>query len=105
MVLNSLIQETFTPKTGISVNLEITDATLVKGVLSNNAPDLALYLARTEPVNLAMRGALCDLTQFEDFDEVSRRFGDTAIVPYTYDNGVYALPDSQSFYLMFYRRI
>ena len=30
-------------------------------------------------------------------------FGDTAIVPYTYDNGVYALPDSQSFYLMFYR--
>ena len=103
MVLNSLIQETFTPKTGISVNLEITDATLVKGVLSNNAPDLALYLARTEPVNLAMRGALCDLTQFEDFDEVSRRFGDTAIVPYTYDNGFYALPDSQSFYLMFYR--
>lgn len=103
MVLNSLIDESFTPETGIKVNLQITNASLINGILSGNAPDLQLHLARTEPVNLALRGALYDLTQFDDYEEVSKRFLDTADVPYIYKNGVYALPDSQSFYLMFYR--
>ena len=103
MVLNSLIQESFTPKTGIGVNLEITDATLVKGILSNNAPDLALHLARTEPVNLAMRGALYDLKNFDDYNEVVKRFGESSSVPYEYGDGIYALPDTQSFYIMVYR--
>lgn len=104
MVLNSLIEESFTPKTGIKVNLELTDATLVKGILSGNAPDLSLHLPRTEPVNLAMRGALYDLTRFDDYSEVKKRFGESADIPYIYGGGTYALPDTQSFYIMFYRK-
>ncbi len=104
MVLNSLIQESFTPNTGISVNLELTDASLIKGMLSNNAPDISLHMARTEPVNLAMRDALYDLSSFDDYDDVIKRFGDSAVTPYKYGNGVYALPDTQSFYIMFYRK-
>lgn len=103
MVLNSLITESFTPESGINVNLEITNAGLVKGILSNNAPDLSLQMARTEPVNLAMRNALVDLTEFSDYNDVISRFGNSASVPYTYGGGVYALPDTQSFYIMFYR--
>lgn len=103
MVLNSLIQESFTEKTGISVNLEITNATLIKGILSDTQPDLALHMSRTDPVNLAMRGALVDLSKFSDYNDVMKRFGDTASIPYEYGNGVYALPDTQNFYLMFYR--
>ena len=103
MVLNALIEESFTPQTGISVNLELTDATLVKGIISNTAPDLALHMTRTEPVNLAMRGALYDLTKFSDFEEVKDRFAATATEPYMYGDGIYALPDTQNFYLMFYR--
>jgi len=104
MVLNSLIEESLTTKTGIKVNLELTDATLVKGILSNNAPDLSLHLPRTEPVNLAMRGVLYDLTKFSDYDEVVKRFGESASTPYKYGKGIYALPDTQSFYIMFYRK-
>ena len=104
MVLNSLIEESFTPNTGIKVNLELTDATLVKGMLSGNAPDLSLHLPRTEPVNLATRGALYNLTEFEDYPDIIKRFGESADVPYRYKGGTYALPDTQSFYIMFYRR-
>ena len=102
-VLNSLIQESFTNETGIKVNLEIVNADLIKGILSNNQPDLALHMSRATPVNLAMRGALYDLTQFSDYEEVMKRFGESAAIPYEYGKGVYALPDQQSFYLMFYR--
>ncbi len=104
MVLNSLIQESFTPKTGISVNLEMTNATLIKGMLADIQPDLALHLSRTEPVNLAMRGGLYDLSKFENYEEVIQNFGESASEPYKYKGGVYALPDTQSFYIMFYRK-
>lgn len=103
MVLSSLIREYFTPKTGINVNLEITNASLIKGMLSNIQPDLSLHLARTEPVNLAMRGALYDISQFEDYEDVIKNFGEYSVTPYEYNGGVYALPDTQAFYIMFYR--
>ena len=108
-VLNNLINESFVPYAEqelgypVSVNLELVNADIIKGMLSGNAPDLSLHLARSTPVNLALRGALVDLTQFEDYDSVIKRFGDTASIPYEYNGGYYALPDQQSFYIMFYR--
>lgn len=108
-VLNNLINESFVPYAEkelgypVSVNLELVNADIIKGMLSGNAPDLSLHMARSTPVNLALRGALVDLTQFEDYEETLERFGDTASIPYEYNGGVYALPDQQSFYIMFYR--
>ena len=102
-ILNNLISSSFTPDTGITVNLKVTNATMIQGILSGNGPDLCLHMQRTAPVNYAMRGALYDLTKFDDYGEVIKRFNRTATVPYQYKNGVYALPDTQSFYLMFAR--
>ena len=102
-ILNNIISSSFTPESGISVNLKITNATMIQGILSGNGPDLCLHMQRTAPVNYAMRGALYNLKQFEDYDEVITRFNRTATVPYEYNGGVYALPDTQSFYLMFAR--
>jgi YidC/Oxa1 family membrane protein insertase len=44
------------------------------------------------------------LNKFSDFKEVTKSFAESATLPYTYKNGVYALPDTQSFYVMFYRK-
>ena len=110
MVLNNLIEESFGEYAkkelgyNVSVNLELVNATLVKGILSNNAPDLALHQVRSEPVNLAIRGAVCDLSKFSGYNDVIKRFNNTAILPYQYNGGTYALPDQQTFFLMFYRK-
>ncbi|MBQ6885768.1 MAG: extracellular solute-binding protein [Clostridia bacterium] len=103
-VLNYLAQSDFTTSTGIGVDIKMTNATLIQGILSGNGPDCYLHMSRTEPVNLAMRGGLYDLSQFKDFDEVSSRFMPTATTPYKYKDGVYALPDTQTFSVMFYRQ-
>lgn len=103
-VLNTLISESFTPTTGIDVNLQITGATVIQGMLTNNAPDLALGVARSNPVNYALRGAVYDLSQFDDFAEILSRFNKGAEEPYKYKNGCYALPDTQGFSVMFYRK-
>ena len=104
-VLNYLAQSDFTVKHGIGVEIKMTNATIIQGMLSGNGPDCYLHMSRAEPVNLAMRGALYDLTKFKDFDKVvNERFMPSATVPYQYKGGTYALPDTQTFSLMFYRK-
>lgn len=103
-VLNSLVRQSFSKETGISVRIEQVNASLVQGVVSDNSPDLYLHLSRTEPVNLAMRGVIYDLSKFDDFEKVLTRFQKGAHEPYIYRDGVYALPDTQGFNLLFYRK-
>ncbi len=103
-ILNTLIQDSFTSQKGINVKVEQVNASLVQGVISHNSPDLYLHMARTEPVNLAMRGVLYNLKNFSDYEEVLKRFEKGAETPYLYRDGCYALPDTQSFYVMFYRK-
>lgn len=103
-VLNDLIQSSFTPQTGIGVNLRISNASYIQGILSGNGPDCSLNMPRSEPVNLALRGAMYDLKQFPDYEKTLGRFiSANSVVPYTFQDGVYALPDTVTYYMMFYR--
>ncbi len=126
-VLNNLIQSSFTKETGIGVNLKMSAASYTQAIMSGRSPDCSLHMARSEPVNLALRGAAVDLTQFNyydpakreytekytgDFDKTMERFMTTdAALPFTFDDdstddkpaGVYALPDTLNFYMLFYR--
>lgn len=101
--LDTLIQESFTYETGIKVNLQIVNTSLINGLLTGNFPDVSLMQARTEPVNLGMRGAVADLSQFPDYKEVLKRFAPGADIPYWYNNKLFALPDAQYFFIMFAR--
>lgn len=103
-VLNAMINDMFIPETNIGVSLKITSASVIQAYLSGNAPDVSIMLGRGQPVNLALRGALYDLTEFSDFSKAKAEFQNTALVPYTLNGAVYALPDSQKFYMMFCRK-
>src|SRR5690606_2539347 len=56
-----------------------------------------------DPVNFATRNAVVDLTEFSDFQDVLERFYESALVPYQFDGGIFALPETQSFPMLFYR--
>ncbi len=103
-VLNSLIQTSFVPEYKTHVTVKVVNASLVQAVLSGKGPDIFLQHSRSEPVNLAMRGVLYDISQFEDIDKVLKSFSPGADIPYRYKDGLYALPDTQTFYLMYYRK-
>lgn len=103
-VLSSLVERSFTPETGIDVNIQLTNASIIQATISGEGPDCVLEQSRSQPVNLAMRGVLYDLTQFEDYQEILERFQKGAAEPYYYKEGLYALPDTQTFYMMFYRK-
>lgn len=102
-ILNSLVSSEFTENTGIGVNIKIVNATMVQAVLSGKGPDCTLQHSRSEPVNLAMRGVLYSLSEFDDLDEVLKNFQKGAEAPYYYKGKLYALPDTQNFPVMYYR--
>lgn len=104
-LIKELIDQDFVPQTGVPVNLSLIDgsSTLMQAILGGKGPDVALTVYKELPVNLAMRGALVDLSKFEGFDEVAARFYPSALVPYRYQGGIYGLPETQNFYMIFYR--
>ena len=104
-ILNSLVKNYFEDKSGIDVNVEIVDAaTLLPATLAGQGPDVALGVPISSPVNYAIRDALVDISQFSDYQEVEKRFSPSAVVPYELNGGVYAVPETQTFPMMFYRK-
>lgn len=112
-ILKELADEDFTPRTGIVINLHVLPAgqlntgsvnTIMLSVTSGTAPDVALSVEYNLPGEFAFREAVVDLTQFEDFDEVASRFYDASLVPFRYNGGVYALPETMDFTVMIYRQ-
>ncbi|SDW25097.1 extracellular solute-binding protein [Paenibacillus sp. CF384] len=103
--LKAMIDETFTPQTGINVNLKLVQmSTLLPATLAGQGPDVAMQISNDIPVNYAMRKAAADLSQFPDYKEVADWFRPSALVPFTYQKGVYALPETQTFNMLFYRK-
>lgn len=102
-VLNNLIKEDFIPNHNIYVDLKITNASVIQALLSQNTPDIYLRLEAEQVMNLAMRGALYDLKQFDDYESILSRFSDNASIPYKYLDGCYAIPDTENFNMLFYR--
>ncbi|HQD18409.1 MAG TPA: extracellular solute-binding protein [Bacillota bacterium] len=103
-ILKQMIEDSFTPETGIKVELELISnmgALLVPATIAGTHPDVALGAAN---LDLAFRGAVADLTQFEDFEEVASRFMKSALHPYRFRDAVWALPEVQSFPMLFYRK-
>ena len=102
--MRKLIDEEFTSTSGIQVDLKLVgSATLLPATMAGKGPDVAMNVDQVTPVNYAMRGAAYDLKQFDDYDEIASRFMDSGLVPYAFSDGIYALPETQIFLMMFYR--
>lgn len=103
-VIKDMVDNYFVPETDIPVNVKLVNKdVLLSATLAGEGPDVALNVGGVEPVNYALRNAVADLTQFADFDEVREWFHEEALTPFTYDGGIYALPQTMSFYVLFYR--
>ncbi|MDF2698490.1 MAG: transporter substrate-binding protein [Haloplasmataceae bacterium] len=103
-IIKQLIDESFTHQAKVKVNIKLVNAgVLLPSTLAGVGPDVALFTGESLPVEYAMRNAIYDISQFEDFEEVKSRFTESAMTPYYHDGGYYGLPDSQNFMVMYYR--
>jgi ABC-type glycerol-3-phosphate transport system substrate-binding protein len=86
----------------ISINL--VQGGILEASLAGKGPDVGLFIGGDFPIQLAARGLLTNLRQFGDYQNiVDARFAPDFPTIFTYLDGVYALPISQVFPMMFYR--
>ena len=103
-VLKTMVDDTFTPSTGIPVNVMLVDPNaLLNAVVAGNGPDVVISTDSWNPVNYALRHAVEDLTQFDDLQEVLDQFYPSAYAAFSFNGGLYALPETQLCSILFYR--
>lgn len=104
-IMQQMIDEKFTPQTGIEVDLSLMpdQNKLVLANASGDSPDIATGINYSIPFELGIRGAIKDLTQFDDFDEVASNYSDGLLLASTIGDGIYAVPETMNFSVLFYR--
>ncbi|BCJ95301.1 ABC transporter substrate-binding protein [Anaerocolumna cellulosilytica] len=104
-ILQKMIDESFTPKTGIKVDISIMpdQNKLVLANASGDAPDVAASINYSIPFELGIRGAIKDLTEFEDYKEVLSRNVEGLLIPAVIGDGIYAVPETINFWVLYYR--
>ncbi len=109
-VVKNLVDNKFNsnPKfNGTQASINLVQGSILEATLAGKGPEIALFIGGDFPIQLAARGLLIDVTQFKDYEEVTKRFADDAMTLYEYNDGtktgVYGLPVSQNFPMLFYR--
>lgn len=105
-IMQRMIDESFTPQTGIHVDVSIMpdQNKLIMANASGDAPDVAASINYTIPFELGIRGAIKDLTEFEDYQEVLTRTVDGLHIPAIIGDGIYAVPETINFWVLYYRK-
>ena len=104
-ILKSMVDDSFIPNTGVKVNVEIVDpSALLNAVLAGRGPNVVLSVGADQPVNYALRNAVEDLTQFDGWEEVFSHYTPSSYEQYGLDGHIYAIPETQTFNVMFYRK-
>lgn len=105
-VLREMIDNEFTRDTGIPVNVSTMpdEQKLLLANSAGKAPDVVLGASSYRPFDFALRGALYDLRRFDDFGSFIRDTPSEMFVPFIVDDGVYGIPETANFTVLFYRK-
>lgn len=105
-LIQKMADDSFFKESGLAVDISLmpNEEKLVLSSASGNAPDVAMGVTYTIPFELAIRGAIKELSSYPDWDEVSTRFGKGIINIGAMNGGYYLLPETSDFLVLFYRQ-
>ena len=93
--LRTLIDETFSsvdPYIQVDLRLVRPDV-LLPATLAGRGPDVAINVANNYLLTMHYVMQFYDISQFEDFEDITKRFQPSAMVPYELEGKYYALPN------------
>lgn len=101
-IVRNMTANSFTKNKGITVQVQLVQAPLISAAVAGVGPD-AVINSNPDVFNFAMRNAATPLSDFSDYSEIKKRFNDSLSIPFTYLGKVYALPETISFPVLYYR--
>ncbi len=104
-VLMNLIEENFSATSDVNVQLElIPESVIIPATLAGEGPDVVIGLTEQQVMNFTIRNAVVDLSKFPDFQNEYEKYYPSAFEGVTYLDGIYGIPEQQTFMMMFYRK-
>ncbi len=101
-IVRNMIANSFTAKQGILADVQLVQASLISAEVAGVGPDVVIN-STPDVFNFAMRNAAVPLSDFPDYAEIKNRFDASLSIPFTYLGKVYALPETISFPVLYYR--
>ena len=102
-VVNEIVASEYNPTHSTQIAIRLVQGAILEATLADKGPEVALFIGGDFPVVCASRGLLVDMTQFPEYEEVAARFPSDLTTLYTFNGGVYGIPLTDSFPMMFYR--
>ena len=102
-ILKNIITDEFTPKYGIEVNLELAQGSLINALAAGTGPDVMLGQGSETVVNLALRGAVVDLSQFDGYWDILSQYVKGSEIPFMLEGRYYGMPTTNGCSVMFVR--
>lgn len=112
-LIKQMADESFTPKTGIGVRVNILPAgqmnagsvnAMLLAIASGKAPDIGLGIPTASIGEFALRNSAAALNGFEGFFDICNQFYEALLIPHTYQGQVFGLPETMNFRVMIYRK-
>lgn len=102
-VVNEIVASEYNPEHTTQIGIRLVQGAILEATLADKGPEVALFIGGDFPVVCASRGLVVNLKELLGFDEVIRRFPENVSTLYEYENGVYGLPLTDNFPMLFYR--
>lgn len=103
-IMQSLIDQHYTGSRRVTLSQMPDQNKLILANASGQAPDLAIGVDHWIPYEFAVRDASLDLRQFSGYEDTVKQFAKGAMIPYVFEEGVYGLPETQDFWVTYYRK-
>ena len=89
----------------MNIQLELaTSEVLLRAVTSKRGPDCALMVPEGITMDFSFRNALENMLKYTSLDSIKSKYANSAITPFFRNNNLFALPETQTYPVMFYRK-
>lgn len=102
-VVSELVSSEYNQEHSTPISISLVQGAVLEATLAGKGPEVALFIGGDFPVVCASRGLLVNMKGFTDYDEVVSRFSEDITTLYEFNDGVYGIPLTQNFPMLFYR--
>lgn len=105
-VMQQYVDRNYETQDGTKIRLSIlpNEGKIILANAAGTQPDAVVGVSGWNPFDLALRGALAPLDEMEGFAEVVSDYAPGSLLHQMYDGHIYGIPETQDFYVTFYRK-
>jgi len=103
-IMQQLIDREYDGEKTITLSQMPDQNKLILANASGQSPDVAVGVDHWIPFDFASREASLDLRQFDGYEDLVSHFAKGAMIPYVFEEGVYGFPETQNFWVTYYRK-